>query len=240
MKSFTMTLLGCFGLLGMMLAPSAKATQYDQLTTVTFSAPVEIPGRVLDAGTYVFKLADVEADRNIVQIFNKNQTHLYATIIAIPDYRLTPKGRTVITFEERAAGAPEAIKAWFYPGDQFGQEFVYPKARAIQLAKSTGQTVPSMPNEMAANVTKPAKSVQEPPAAAMKTAPLKAQQPSGETEIAKAFPPKTPAPSPAPAQTTTMAKRLPQTGSTLPLTVVLGLLAFSGGLALRRAAKWIA
>jgi hypothetical protein len=231
MKSFTMTLLGCFGLLVMMFAPGVKAAPYHETTTVTFNAPVEIPGRVLDPGTYVFRLTDVESDRDIVQIFNKDQTHLYATVIAIPDYRLRPTGKTVITFEERAAGAPEAIKAWFYPGDQYGQEFVYPKMRAMQLAKSTGRAVPSMPDEMTANITQPTKSLKEPHITALKKAPLKAELPSGaETEIAQAFTPPPPPP-------TRMAKRLPQTASTLPLIVLFGLLAFGGGLTLRRAAK---
>jgi hypothetical protein len=119
--------------------------------TVTFSAPVEIPGQVLMAGTYVFKLLDSPSNRTIVQIFNKDQTKLFATVLAIPDYRLKPTGKTVITFDERPAGSPEAIKAWFYPGDEYGQEFVYPKTRAMQLAKVVKQPVPSM----AANMRRP-------------------------------------------------------------------------------------
>ena len=102
-----------------------------------FNEPLEIPGRVPSTGTYVFKLLDDAGNRHIVQIFNADESHIYATILTLPVYRLSPAGKTVITFEERMAGSPEAIQAWFYPGDNYGEEFVYPKARAIEIAKAT-------------------------------------------------------------------------------------------------------
>ena len=85
---------------------------------------------MLPAGTYVFKLLNSSSNRHIVQIFNKDQTKIYATILAIPNYRLQPKDKTVITFNESVKGAPQAIRAWFYPGANWGEEFVYPKAKA--------------------------------------------------------------------------------------------------------------
>src|SRR4029079_12606649 len=81
------------GVICLMLSSHAFAQSWDKKTTVTFSAPFEIPGvdaQVLPAGTYVFKLLDSASDRHIVQIFNKDETHLYSTILAIPNYRLTP------------------------------------------------------------------------------------------------------------------------------------------------------
>jgi hypothetical protein len=97
---------------------------------MTFTQPVQVPGVVLPAGTYVFKLLDSVSARNIVQVFDKDEKYLFATIIAVPDYRLEPTGDTKVYFEDRAAGAPEALKAWFYPGDSYGQEFVYPQTSA--------------------------------------------------------------------------------------------------------------
>jgi hypothetical protein len=131
---------GSFGL----WAPQVQGDEWDKKTILTFSAPVEVPGRVLPAGTYVFKLADSTADRHIVQIFNKDETKLIADILAVPDERLQPKGKTVISFEERPTGSPEALRAWFYPGNTIGQEFVYPHNRAKELAKRTGQHVLSL------------------------------------------------------------------------------------------------
>jgi hypothetical protein len=219
-----------------LLAPGAKADEWDQRTIVTFSGPVEIPGRVLPAGTYVFKLVDSQGDRNIVQVFNKEENHVYGTFIAIPDYKLKPRGKTIISFEERAAGAPEAVKAWFYPGDNYGHEFVYPKAKAVELAQANNQPVPSMPNELAAHTPKPVAAPKEPNVAALKKAPLKAQKPTQEeVEIAEVFmpPPQTPKPAASPA----LPKQLPKTGSPLPLIGLLGLLSVSTALGVRMAVE---
>jgi hypothetical protein len=107
--------------------PSAKADEWNKKTVVTFNAPVEVPGKVLAEGTYVFKLADSQSDGEIVQIFTENESELITTTLAIPAYRLEPTGDTVITFEERPSGGSEAVKTWFYPGDNYGFEFKYPK-----------------------------------------------------------------------------------------------------------------
>lgn len=210
------------GLVAFCLPPRAKADDWDQKTTVTFSQPVEIPGKVLPAGTYVFKLADSQSDRNVVEVFNKDENHLYGIFLAIPDYRMKTPEKPIITFEERVVGAPEAVKAWFYPGDNYGHDFVYPKAKAVALAKVNHQPVPSMPNELAANTVQPTTSMNQPHVMALKKAPLKAQQPTEETTIAEAFPPPPPPASAPPAAK--MPATLPQTASPLPLIGLLGLL----------------
>ena len=234
MKNLGLLALAGLGFLGVM-HPNAKADEWDKTTVFTFSGPVEIPGMVLAAGTYVFKLADSDSDRNIVQVFNEDENHLYGTFLAIPDYRMKTPSKPIITFEERAAGAPEAVKAWFYPGDNYGNEFVYPKPKAVELAQRTQQTVPSMPSEMASNTTKRVKTMTEPPVMAMKKAPLKAQKPTGEeVEITEVF-----APPPAQTASAKLPKRLPKTASTLPLIGLIGIFSLGAGLSLRTAAKRI-
>jgi hypothetical protein len=123
-------------------APIARAGAWDKETIVTFSSPVEVPGQILPPGTYVFKRAHSEWDRDIVQIFTKDQRNLLATILAIPDYRLNPTEKTVISFAERPSGTPEAVRSWFYPGDNYGVEFVYPKS-TTQLAATNAQPATS-------------------------------------------------------------------------------------------------
>jgi hypothetical protein len=215
------------GLLGGMVQ-RASADDFDQKTVFTFSGPVEIPGQVLSAGTYVFKLADSSSDRNIVQVFNKDETNLYGTFLAIPDYRIKPAGKTIITFEERPAGSPEAVKAWFYPGENYGRDFVYPKPKATALAKANNTPVPSMPAEFAANTIKPAATVKAPHIVAMSQAPLKAQKPTEEeVEIAEVFAVSAEAPLPP---------TLPTTASPLPLIGLVGLLSIGAGVGLRFAA----
>jgi hypothetical protein len=226
MKTRVMLFVG-LGLLGGMVQRAA-ADDFDQKTVFTFSGPVEIPGQVLSAGTYVFKLADASSDRNTVQVFNKNETHLYGTFLAIPDYRIKPAGKTIITFEERPAGSPEAVKAWFYPGDNYGHDFVYPKPKATALAKANNTPVPSMPAEFAANTIKPAATVKAPHIVAMSQAPLKAQKPTGEeVEVAEVFAVSAEAPLPP---------TLPTTASPWPLIGLVGLLSIGAGVGLRFAA----
>ncbi|MGH7970620.1 MAG: hypothetical protein ACREIC_17985, partial [Limisphaerales bacterium] len=219
---------------------TARADEYNKKTIFTFNQPVEIPGfkapHVLPAGTYEFKLLDSAGDRNIVQVFNKEGTHLYATILAIPDYRMQPTDGTVIKFKERAAGAPDAVKAWFYPGDNFGQEFVYPKAEAMELAESSGERVLSMPDTTSANITKPASNAKAASVTAMVKAPVKAEQPNGgESEVAEANIPPAPGDSATAqtTQTTNNAKTLPKTASNLPLLALSGMLMAGFGLGLR-------
>ncbi len=214
------------------ILPKAKADEWNKRTVVKFNGPVEIPGKVLPAGKYVFKLLDSQADRNIVQVFNANETKLYATILAVPDYRLQPTGKTVITFEERAKDAPEAVRAWFYPGDNFGEEFVYPKVRASQLAQQNAQNVPAMPNEAAENITQATNSKTEPHVQAMRVVPLVAVTPQKrEMAVANAIQ-TTP---PTQVAQNEMPKELPKTASPLPLIGLMGLLSLGAAGALRLA-----
>jgi hypothetical protein len=209
-----------------MFSSTASAQAWNKRTSVTFSGPVEIPGigaQVLPAGTYVFRLLDSQSDRNIVQILNADESHVYATILAIPNYRLRATDKTVMSFAERAAGEPQAIRAWFYPGDNSGQEFVYPKKRAVELAKVTKVPVIYIPDEVAVNIVAPVKAATEPAVIALKEVPLRAVRPTGE-DIALAeviVPP--------PVQT---AAHLPKTASDLPLLALAGFLCLSSAVSL--------
>ena len=169
----------------------------------------------MPAGTYVFKILDSQSDRHIVQIFNKDETTVYATILAIPNYRLKATDKTVMTFSERPAGEPEALRAWFYPGRNWGEEFVYPKARAMELAKTTNTPVLFTPAEIPVEVAEPIKSADEPVVVQLKQAPIMAIQPTGEeVQLAEVVtPPARGVPASAPA----MPQKLPATASTLPL-----------------------
>jgi hypothetical protein len=118
----------------------AHADELDQSTTLTFSQPVQIPGQVLPAGSYVFKLADGTNDRNIVQVFNAGRTTLLATLQTIATDRPEPTDRTVVALAEQGAG-PDVLLKWFYPGRETGNEFLYPKQVEEQLAQDKVQTI---------------------------------------------------------------------------------------------------
>ena len=99
---------------------SARASEFDKLTVFTFNAPVEVPGNIiLPPGTYVFKLVDSSADRNVVQIFDEQQSKIYATILTISVERPEPTYKTIVEFYEIDGCPQNALRAWFYPGDLY-------------------------------------------------------------------------------------------------------------------------
>ncbi len=207
-------------------SPFAKADEWDKRTVITFHQPVEIPGMVLAPGTYVMKLLDSPSDRDIVQFFNPTETRIFNTVLAIPAYRDEPSEHTVITFEERTAGAPQAIKDWYYPGDLRGEEFVYSKPHPM----STAQAASPAPQPSHAEA-KPA------PAPAQAMTPRSAAAPTSQPmQIAQAKPAPSPAPAPSAENSLkeTSAKTLPKTASEVPLAGLLGLLSLAGGVALRK------
>jgi hypothetical protein len=145
--------------------------------------------------------------------------------------------KTVMTFGESAVGDPQAIRSWFYAGDNFGQEFVYPKRRAVELAKMTNLPILAMPTELESEITKPAKSVDDEPVVALKQAPLTAVKPTGEEiEVAQIVTPQ-PAQQKETAGATERMEQLPQTASLLPLWGLIGLLSLGAGLALMGISK---
>jgi hypothetical protein len=211
----------CLTVLCVLAAPKAKADEWNRKTIVTFSGPVEVPGvgaQTLPAGTYVFKVMDSDSNRHIVQILSQDESHVYTTILAIPNYRLKATDKTVITFRERPAGEPEALRAWFYPGREWGEEFVYNRSKAVMLAKETNQYV------LSADTSSPE---------TLKTAPIEAVSPNGDTVDTAQEVDAPPAAAPAPV---TVAS-LPRTASYLGLIGLSGIMLLGSGLLISKLAK---
>jgi LPXTG-motif cell wall-anchored protein len=227
LRTYSITTLAITGvaLIATSFVPKAHADEWDKMTIVTVHEPIIAGNKVLDPGTYVWKLMDSQSDRHIVQIFDKDQQHLQTTVLAIPDYRMQPTGHTQFAFWETPAGVPKAVRDWFYPGDNFGQEFPYPKKLVAQLAAATPAPVPSTYRE-----PEPQPEAQPAPA----PAPQPEAQPAPQPEPA-------PQAAPAPEQnsntqpaTVQQPTTLPHTGSFNPLIGLLGLtsLSFAGLLTL--------
>jgi hypothetical protein len=217
-RSKLVALICCFVFVVMAFTPQVKADEFNKKSILTFSEPFEVPGivaQILPAGTYVFKIVDVIGDRDIVQISNAEETHVFTTILAIANYRLKATDKTVMSFGERGAGQPEAIKAWFYPGETWGQEFVYPKKRAMELAKIVNEPVLEMPIETTSA---------EIPVETLKTVEIEAIQPTGEEVPVAAVVEAPPA--------TLVAQALPETASSLPLFALIGVLSLFAGFSL--------
>ena len=102
----------CAAMLTVLAAPGVRADEWNKKTILTFSGPVQIPGATLPAGSYVFKLADIPGNRHVVQVFDKDEHKIFATMLAVPNQRLEPSDKPIVLFSERAAGSPQAVKVW--------------------------------------------------------------------------------------------------------------------------------
>jgi LPXTG-motif cell wall-anchored protein len=198
----------------------AQADEWNKMTVLTIDQPIQVTKTVLEPGTYVFKLLDSPSNRNVVQIFNADQSHIFATILAIPNYRLQPTGDSRFSFYETPAGHPKALHAWFYPGDNYGQEFTYPKQLA--MLTTTAAVAAPAPAPMPAPAPEPQAAAPAPPPQEAAAEP----QPEPQVEIAQNNPPpppavETPAPEPAPAPE---PPSLPKTATSYPMFGLGGLL----------------
>jgi len=205
----------------------AQADQWDKKTTLTIDQPMQVRDTYLEPGQYVFKLLNSSSDRHIVQIFNADQTHLINTIMAIPDYRVQVTGKSRFEMWETPAGSVKALKAWYYPGDNFGQEFPYPKHLRQIAALEPAAAPPSFQ-------TRPAEPAPEPAPQPQAFAP---EPPSREPqEIAQNEPPPPPPATPAPPEPSVASKpaELPKTASPYPMIGFTGLLLLGLGAVIRR------
>jgi hypothetical protein len=220
------------GLVGAALAPNMLADEWNKKTILTVNESIQVPNKVLPPGKYVMKLLDSPSNRHIVQIFNGDETHLMTTVLAIPNYRLEPTGKTQFQFWETPPGQPKALRAWFYPGDNFGQEFAYPKMEATQIASYAKTEVPTTYAQSEADLTTakvgtvdesgtekemPAQTMaQNTPAPAPAPAPAPESTPAPAAQESAPMPASTPAPA-----------SLPHTASPYPLIGLVGLLSLA-------------
>jgi hypothetical protein len=200
---------------------------WNKKTTLTFNQPVELPGVILPAGQYVFKLADFATSRNVVQVFNAEEDQIYATILAVPSYRMDPADELVILFEERRSDQPQAIHAWFYPGELYGREFVYPEGWRLEASRTTDQPVLSAELQHRDTPVEPEKTVvaEMSPEIEEKEKPVEI----AETRAAELTPPIEPvaiAENVEQETSTTDESELPKTATSLPFLSLLG----AGGL----------
>jgi hypothetical protein len=214
------------------VAPKAAADEWDKKTIITTNETIEVPGATLPPGTYVFKLLDTtDANRHTVIIQNERENHTYATILAIPNYRIRPTGSSRFMFWETPAGQPKALRAWFYPGDNFGQEFAYKKQRASEIAQTTTthEQVPQAPEETATAQTQTQAQTQTDTNTNTNTntqiaeaAPAPAPAPEPAPAPAVQAPAPEPAPAPAVVAQNNTPRELPQTASNYPALALAG------------------
>jgi hypothetical protein len=188
-------------------APASGVT-FDKLAYLTFSAPVQIPGATLSAGTYRFHLTNPDTSRNVLQVLSNDGAIVYAMFHTIPDVRTSITEDPMVTFREAPAGVPPPVRSLFYGGEYGGYEFVYPAGG---------------PNMIPVVVPQPEITYTAEPAAFVE-APLEAPAPEPIVEPV-AEPTPEPVPEPVPAELT-------RTATPLPVIAVGGLTSLLAGLGL--------
>lgn len=247
MKRFSRVRIAALAALAASVAflPSARADEYNRKTVITISNPVEVPGTVLPAGTYVMRLFNSSSNRHIVQFMNEDQTRQLALTFSASAERIRPTSKTVLTMYEGSQGAPPAVRTWYYPGDTIGQEFLYPHSQAVRISQRTNTKVPEIEAVNTASTTTTEKTVTEPvlvaraepaPAPIAEPAPVAAPEPAPAPapEPIAAPEPQQPAPAPiaepqSPAPAAVSSDSLPKTAGEIPLVGLAG--ALSLGLA---------
>ena len=119
---------------GTALIPELKADDWNKKTRITIDQSIDIQGTVLPAGSYVMKLLG-SPDQRTVEIFNAAEDHLLVTVLASPVSRFNLTDRSEFRFHDGAAGQPQELRAWFYPGDEIGFGFRSVQARLGQSAR---------------------------------------------------------------------------------------------------------
>ena len=214
----------CLAALWGLAAEPVYADDWDKATKITVNQPFEVPGHVLPAGTYMVRLVDIAGERHVVRFLSEDESKVFATMIGIPDFRLTTTDKTSITFYEAESGSPRPLHAWFYPGHQFGVEFAYPEKRAERIAAVTEEHV--IATKEPEFTWEPEPTVPE-----LLEEPLVAVEPSGkEVELAEVHPEVTVAPEPIVPEP---PPALPKTATPFPLILLVGLMAAASASALR-------
>ncbi|HEU0007570.1 MAG TPA: hypothetical protein VFS12_16415 [Terriglobia bacterium] len=239
--------LCCIAALGAGIGLNVNADAWNKKTIITITEPMQIPGAPLTPGKYVFKLMDSSSNRHIVQVFTEDETSVINTILAIPNQRLQPTGKSEFGFWEVPAGNTPALRSWFYPGDNLGHEFAYPKQEATKLSAVVKEEVPSVAEQEYAQATK-VTPVAEQASTEVKTPEPQPVTPSPQVAVAERRKPvETPAvveqPATTPAPQPVEARRsepvaavddtLPATASPLPILGLLGFLSVGFGALMR-------
>lgn len=150
-------LSGLVGICSLIAARDIQASSWDKACVMSVTEPIIAGGRVLAPGTYAWKLLDSASTRHIVEIIDQTTGNVAATIIAKPAYRQVVSPNIELEFWETPRGVPRPIRRWFYPGDNYGQEFMYPAKLVASLQMKLASQQPAPVGPAVAEVAGPVK-----------------------------------------------------------------------------------
>jgi len=227
------------------IAGRAEAQPADYRTYFTFSAPVTLPGITLPAGKYIFRLADPDSSRKVINVMSGDGKRSLAMLHTIPNQATRAPKDAEIRFMETSAQVPPPVKTWWYAGKAIGYEFIYPRQQALQLAKSTSEPILTTTTESTDLATADLSRVDDDQSAAVSVEQNPApREASGRAQPADAAAAQGGASSSARQDIgaderarTTARTELPRTASSTPIVLMLGALALVLGLGLSRGSR---
>jgi hypothetical protein len=231
------------GVAAVLISAVAHAQPSDKRTFFTFSRPITLPGLTLPPGKYIFRLADDQTSRKVIQVVSSDGTKPYAMLLTVANERRDLPKDAEVSFLETAARTPSAVRAWWYPGERTGYEFIYPRAQARQLAQSTGSSVLTTKSDTTkteetrtGDLTRIDSSGHDQDAAAAADNASIARERGTVAQDVTRTPPQAASPQPAPSFSQNPVpnpppvarNRLPQTASQLPFVGLIGLMSLVG------------
>lgn len=156
LRKNVLSLMFAVAVLASLMATPATAQPADKRTVFTFNRPVALPGVTLPAGRYIFRLADTTGSRNVVQVLSADGMKPYAMFFSHRSERIDYASKPEVSFMETAADMPVALKAWWYPGERTGYEFIYPREQAYRLTHGASQPLPVARAESSGRTNTPA------------------------------------------------------------------------------------
>jgi hypothetical protein len=198
-------------------ADDAAANSAKQ-ATVTIQAPQQVPGSVLERGTYIFKQTGAQSGWLIVQIYSNDGSALMTTVLAYPNPKLASNGQNFVTYPANGSGSIPAMEGIVFTGDSTVEQFAYPRTVADQIGEANHTRIPTTGTDDAYPSALP-------DAAASWSAPVTnvASQPTDSTAPA------------ATVQTVAMTREQPLPATAMPLILLIGVFALVGIAMLRKA-----
>ncbi len=230
----TASIVGWLTAIALMASSALAQTPANRKTYFTFSGPVALPGITLPAGTYTFRLADSLANRHIVQVLDRDERHIYRTLLAVPSQRAEAEGDPVVMFREAPANMAPPVRYWYYAGEKTGNEFVYPRDWAQRIANATHESVLAVDTTSTdVEAMKSAEITKVDPEGNPTDEPVAQAQPAPARDTYATDRGRDTAPPADVPQGTSGRSTLPKTASELPLTGLIGLLALGAALSAR-------
>ena len=141
-KPLSNVLSGCFAI-ALGLAPFTATAFGASASQFTVAEPTEVPGLTLQPGKYTIEVVDHLSERYVVRVQGQ-KGRVHSTFLALADPSGPKPDAPGQELWQNGPSGKEYMRGWLFPGEPAVLEFVYPKANAVEIAKSNNSKVPAI------------------------------------------------------------------------------------------------